>query len=340
MNLEFCSSVEESNLSFIMVAVRYFNQWVFCLDQTKNAYSIPAALLEKGADPLKSAEQLLQQKHLQNGIIHPFSYLKVETDHTSSWYGQIFIAEVCSESFLESDFLLLDHLPQDLLFPVLQTAIWKKINQEYAYSLQTERKRMLSGKLYVAKDEELAQMHAKALKLTYLYNHSDPLDFEGRRSIIRDLFGGTKSSFHIEPTIHCDYGSHIFIGENFYANYDCVFLDVNPIVFGDNVFIAPRCCFYTAGHPIDKDIRKEQLEFGSPIRVGNDVWIGGSVVVNPGVTIGDNVVIGSGSVVTKDIPSGVIAAGNPCRILRPITDEDRQYWEMKKQEYLADFLKK
>lgn len=125
MNLEFCSSVEESNLSFIMVAVRYFNQWFFCLDQTKKAYSIPAALLEKGADPLKSAEQLLQQKHLQNGIIHPFSYLKVETDHTS-WYGQIFIAEVCSESFLESDFLLLDHLPQDLLFPVLQTAIWKK----------------------------------------------------------------------------------------------------------------------------------------------------------------------------------------------------------------------
>ncbi|QWB96674.1 sugar O-acetyltransferase [Mycoplasmatota bacterium] len=120
---------------------------------------------------------------------------------------------------------------------------------------------------------------------------------------------------------------NIHIGKHFYANYDCIFLDVNKITIGDNVFIAPRVCIYTAGHPIDKDTRNEELEYGYPVTIGNDVWIGGNVVINPGVTIGDNVVIGSGSIVTKDIESNCVAAGNPCKKIRDITDEDKKYWE-------------
>ena len=105
---------------------------------------------------------------------------------------------------------------------------------------------------------------------------------------------------------------------------------------GDNVFFAPRVCIYTAGHPIDAEIRNVGLEFGKPVKIGNNVWVGGSTVINPGVTIGDNVVIGSGSVVTKDIPDNVIAVGNPCKVLRKITEEDRIYWQKQKEEYYND----
>ena len=119
------------------------------------------------------------------------------------------------------------------------------------------------------------------------------------------------------PNFHCDYGFNISIGEMFYANHNLVILDCNKVSFGDNVFIGPNCGFYAATHPIDKDVRKE-LEYSKPIKVGNDVWIGGGVTVLPGVTIGDNVVIGAGSVVTKDIPSNVVAYGNPCKVVKNI----------------------
>ncbi|MDE7384168.1 MAG: sugar O-acetyltransferase, partial [Anaeroplasmataceae bacterium] len=165
------------------------------------------------------------------------------------------------------------------------------------------------------------------------YNQTLPEEIDKRRDIIKNLFGSTKEHFYIEPSIRMDYGFNIHIGDHFYANFDCVFLDVAPIIFGDHVFIAPRCCFYTAGHPIDADVRNMDLEYGYPIRVGSNVWFGGNVVVNPGVTIGSNVVIGSGSVVTKDIPSNVVACGNPCRVIREITEEDAKLWNQRKQYF-------
>ncbi|MFR7478870.1 MAG: sugar O-acetyltransferase, partial [Acutalibacteraceae bacterium] len=121
-----------------------------------------------------------------------------------------------------------------------------------------------------------------------------------------------------------DYGSHIQIGENFYTNHNCIILDGAPVVFGDNVFIAPNCTFSTAGHPLDVEQRNEGLEYAYPITVGDNVWFGASVTVLPGVTIGSNTVIGAGSVVNRDIPSGVVAVGNPCRVLRTITEEDKK----------------
>lgn len=134
----------------------------------------------------------------------------------------------------------------------------------------------------------------------------------------------------------CDYGCNISIGDNFYANYDCIMLDVNKITIGDNVFMAPRVCVYTAGHPIDKDVRNAQLEYGYSVTIGNDVWIGGNTVINPGVTIGNNVVIGSNSVVTHDIPDGVVACGNPCRVIRKITDDDALFWKQQADDFYAD----
>ncbi len=134
---------------------------------------------------------------------------------------------------------------------------------------------------------------------------------------------------------YCDYGVNITVGKNFYANFNCIILDVNEVIIGDNVMFAPNVNIYTATHPIDKDVRNLYLEYGKKIIIGNDVWIGGNVVINPGVTIGDGTIIGAGSVVTKSMPSGVVAAGNPCKIIRKITDEDKVYWQQEKEEYFT-----
>lgn len=198
----------------------------------------------------------------------------------------------------------------------------------------TEKERMLSGKLYIARDEELARDNRKSRMLTRLFNNSTEDQLKYRVELLKELFESTGKNIYIEPPFRCDYGCHISIGNNFYANYDCIIIDVCKVRIGDNVFFGPRVCIFTAGHPIDADIRNTQLEYGKPVTMGNNVWIGGNTVINPGVTIGNNVVIGSGAVVTKDIPDNVIAVGNPCRVLREITDEDKKYWEKQREEYL------
>ena len=180
-----------------------------------------------------------------------------------------------------------------------------------------EKEKMLRSELYNSNDKELFNELLKAKKACVKYNNLFLDDMEKGNEIIRNLFNSTGKEFLIMPNFHCDYGFNISIGEKFYANHNLVILDCNKVSFGDNVFIGPNCGFYAATHPIDKDVRKE-LEYSKPIKVGNDVWIGGGVTVLPGVTIGDNVVIGAGSVVTKDIPSNVVAYGNPCKVVKNI----------------------
>lgn len=180
-----------------------------------------------------------------------------------------------------------------------------------------EKEKMLRSELYNSNDKELFNELLKAKKACVQYNNLFLDDMEKGNEIIRNLFNSTGKEFLIMPNFHCDYGFNISIGEKFYANHNLVILDCNKVSFGDNVFIGPNCGFYAATHPIDRDVRKE-LEYSKPIKVGNDVWIGGGVTVLPGVTIGDNVVIGAGSVVTKDIPSNVVAYGNPCRVVKNI----------------------
>lgn len=197
----------------------------------------------------------------------------------------------------------------------------------------TEKEKMLSGNLYIANDEELRRDNKKSRMLTRLFNNSTEEQLSYRKELLKELFEKTGENLYIEPPFRCDYGCHISLGNNFYANYDCIIVDVCKVEIGENVLFGPRVGIYTAGHPIDAEIRDTGLEFGKPVKIGNSVWVGGSTVINPGVTIGNNVVIGSGSVVTKDIPDNVVAVGNPCRVLRPITEEDKAYWEMKKEEY-------
>lgn len=201
----------------------------------------------------------------------------------------------------------------------------------------SQLKRMLSGELYMAEGEELGTIRDNMLDKLYQYNHAHYNNHKLRDELIKEILGGYKDKLKITPPVYFDYGKHTFVGKNFYANFDCIFLDVNTITIGDNVMFGPRVGLYTAGHPIDKDVRITGLEYGLPITIGNNVWIGGNVVVMPGVHIGDNTIIGSGSVVTKDIPSDVIAAGNPCKVIRKITTEDNIYWEGKKKIYEESF---
>lgn len=198
----------------------------------------------------------------------------------------------------------------------------------------TERERMLSGRLYNAQNEELVRMNKNAKRLIRLFNQTQEGESDKRIGLLKELLGSTGEKIWIEPPFHCDYGCHVSVGEGFYANYDCIILDVCPVTIGERVLLGPRVCIYTAAHPMDAAVRATGLEYGKPVVIGDDVWIGGNSVINPGVTVGSNTVIGSGSVVTRSIPSGVIAVGNPCRVLRPITDEDSRLWKNRHREYL------
>ena len=199
----------------------------------------------------------------------------------------------------------------------------------------TERERMLSGQLYDAGDETLTAARGRAKRLTWRYHQLDPTDWDSRTQILQELLGHLGEDSWIEPPFRCDYGTQISIGDHFFANYDCIFLDVAPITIGNQVMFGPRVCLYTAGHPLDAATRNTGLEFGKPIAIGDDVWLGGNVVVLPGVTIGAGTVVAAGSVVRRDLPPHVLAAGSPCQVLRPITEADRLKWEAQKEHGTA-----
>lgn len=186
--------------------------------------------------------------------------------------------------------------------------------------------RMVNGLPYIAEDEELRKKHNYAQKKSFEFNRSLPHDKIYRKNIIKTLFKQTGEKFKITPPFYCDYGCNISIGENFYSNFNLTILDVAEVEIGDNVMFGPNVAIYTAGHPIHPENRNTGYEYGISIEIGNSVWLGGNVVVNPGIKIGNNVVIGSGSVITKNIPDNVIAAGNPAKVIREITEEDKKYY--------------
>lgn len=183
--------------------------------------------------------------------------------------------------------------------------------------MPTELARMLAGELYNPHDAELVEMRRRARDLCWDLNATREADVDLRRQILRQLFGAGGETVWLQPPFFCDYGVHISLGEKVFFNFNCVVLDVCQVTIGDRTLFAPAVQIYAATHPLDAVLRRTQ-ESGKPVTIGSDCWIGGGAIICPGVTIGDRTVIGAGSVVTRDIPSGVIAAGNPCRVLRAI----------------------
>lgn len=186
----------------------------------------------------------------------------------------------------------------------------------------TNRERRDAGLAYIS-DDSVMQEQQMCRKILQKLNFMDRSDFRGIEKVVKELLGKSEDAF-INPPFYCDYGTHIEVGKNFFANYNCTILDVAKVKIGDNCQLAPNVAIYTAGHPIHPYSRNSLYEYGKEITIGDNVWIGGNAVICPGVHIGDNVVIGAGSVVTKDIPAWSVAAGNPCRVIRKITDNDKR----------------
>lgn len=182
----------------------------------------------------------------------------------------------------------------------------------------SEKEKMLAGMQFDAGDSVLAAERKVSKDLCFLYNQLLPSEIKKRANLMKKLLGKTKGSFLIEQPFYCDYGYNIEIGERFYANVNVVILDCAKVTFGDHVFIGPNCGFYTVNHPFNIEERNKGWEYALPITIGNGVWIGAGSSILPGVNIGDHTVIGAGSVVTKSITSGVLAAGNPCRVIRKL----------------------
>ena len=186
----------------------------------------------------------------------------------------------------------------------------------------TNKERRDAQMAYIS-DESIMEEQADCRKKLQKLNFMDRSDFEGIASTVKELLGKSEDAF-INPPFYCDYGTHIEVGKNFFANYNCTILDVAKVKIGDNCQMAPNVSIYTAGHPIHPFSRNSMYEYGKEVTIGDNVWIGGNTVICPGVTIGHNTVIGAGSVVTRDSPDWSVAAGNPCRVIRKITDQDRR----------------
>ncbi|HFN2465765.1 TPA: chorismate mutase [Enterococcus faecium] len=184
---------------------------------------------------------------------------------------------------------------------------------------KTEKEKMIAGELYFANDPELVADRMFARSQSQIINQAESAEL--RSQLLKETFGRTGKKTYMEPVINFDYGYNIFVGENFYANFNCTFLDVSTIEIGDNCMFAPNVQLYTATHPLHPVKRNSGLEYAKPIKIGNNVWLGGGVIVTPGVTLGDNVVVGAGSVVTKSFPDNVVIAGNPARIIKTVEEE-------------------
>ncbi|MBM7095568.1 sugar O-acetyltransferase [Bacillus sp. H-16] len=184
--------------------------------------------------------------------------------------------------------------------------------------MRSEKEKMIAGEMYSPMDPELLKGREDARAITRHFNQLIETDYDMKETLLKKLFGSTGDELYIEPDFRCDYGFNIHVGEEFYANFNCVILDVCPVTIGKRCMLAPGVHIYTASHPLDVEGRYSGKEFGKPVTIGDNVWIGGGAIINPGVTIGDNAVIASGAVVTKDVPANTVAGGNPARVIKEI----------------------
>lgn len=191
----------------------------------------------------------------------------------------------------------------------------------------TQKERMEKGLVYYCADSEIMDDQVLCLERLYDYNQTRPLEGEKRIALLKSMFASVGEGAYIEPPLHANWGGkRVHLGKNVYANFNLTLVDDAPIYIGNDCMLGPNVVIATAGHPIDPELRAKVTQYNKEVHIGNNVWLGAGVVVMPGVTIGDNSVIGAGSIVTKDIPSGVVAFGNPCKVFRQIGEKDKKYF--------------
>lgn len=191
----------------------------------------------------------------------------------------------------------------------------------------TNREKLHSGEIYYPSDDEIMKEQLLCLEKLYDFNMTRPLEQEKREAMLKEMFAEIGEGCYIEPPLHANWGGkHVHFGKMVYANFNLTMVDDTHIYVGDYTLIGPNVTIATAGHPIDPELREKAYQFNRSIRIGKNCWIGAGAVILPGVTIGDNTVIGAGSIVTKDIPSDVVAVGNPCKVLREIGEHDKEYY--------------
>lgn len=190
----------------------------------------------------------------------------------------------------------------------------------------TAKEKMKSGEVYFCTDEALMKEQTACLEKLYDFNATRPSEGKKRAALLKELLAEVGENCYVEPPLHANWGCHTHFGKNVYANFNLTLVDDTDIFVGDSVMFGPNVTVATAGHPIDPALRLKVGQFNIPVRIGNNVWIGANSVILPGITIGDNSVIGAGSIVTKDIPENAVAVGNPCRVLRPISERDKEYY--------------
>ena len=205
-------------------------------------------------------------------------------------------------------------------------------------TFEEQKERMVTGKLYNDLTEELVNARKETVRLTDIYNRTYGETQQVREQVLRKILGAMGENVFFEPSFRCEFGFHIHIGNDFYANFDCVMLDGGGIEIGDNVLLGPRVGIYTTRHTYDPKERAAGACFAKPVKIGSNVWIGGGVHIDCGVTVGDNSIIGAGSVITRDIPANVVAAGVPCRVIRELSGEEKtEYFQILREEYPTDF---
>ncbi len=206
--------------------------------------------------------------------------------------------------------------------------------------MSTMRERLHTGEIYAPNDDSIMVEQVQCLNRLYDFNMTRPTELHKREKMLKEMFAEIGEGCYIEPPLHSNFGGkHIHFGKNVYANFNLTCVDDTHIYVGDYTMLGPNVTLATAGHPILPELRKQGLQYNMPVHIGRNCWLGAGVIVMPGVTIGDNSVIGAGSVVTKDIPANVVAVGNPCKVMRPIGEKDREYY-YKDRKITEEFLKK
>lgn len=193
--------------------------------------------------------------------------------------------------------------------------------------MSTMKEKMHTGELYLPGDNEIVERQTKCLDCLYEFNMTRPTEFEKRQAMLKEMFAEIGENCYIEAPFHSNWGgSHVHFGKNIYANFNLTCVDDTHIYVGDYTMFGPNVTITTAGHPILPELREKIYQYNAAVRIGRNCWIGAGAVILPGITIGDNVVVGAGSIVTKDLPSNVVAVGNPCRVLREVNEHDREYY--------------